>query len=87
MTIRKQFNAALSEAETQRELERLEHDMKVARSIQQSLLPSTTDGFRAPRAHTTSDLNAPCPSVDVNRGQKAKLLAAPINKHRRLIES
>ena len=70
MTIRKHVNAALREAETQRELERLEHDVKVARSIQQSLLPSTTDGFRAPRAHTTSDLNAPCPSVDVNRRAK-----------------
>jgi len=70
MTIRKHVNPALREAEKQRQLERLEHDMKVARSIQQSLLPSTTDGFRAPRAHTTSDLNAPCPSVDVNRRAK-----------------
>jgi serine phosphatase RsbU (regulator of sigma subunit) len=38
--IRKHVNAALREAEVQRQLERLEHDMKVARSIQQSLLPS-----------------------------------------------
>jgi hypothetical protein len=37
--IRKHVNAALREAEVQRQLERLEHDMKVARSIQQSLLP------------------------------------------------
>ena len=46
--IRKHVNAALREAEVQRQLERLEHDMKVARSIQQSLLPSTTlqiEGF------------------------------------------
>jgi serine phosphatase RsbU (regulator of sigma subunit) len=39
--IRKHVDAALREAEVQRQLERLEHDMKVARSIQQSLLPST----------------------------------------------
>jgi len=46
--IRKHVNAALREAETQRQLERLEHDMKVARSIQQSLLPGTApqiEGF------------------------------------------
>jgi serine phosphatase RsbU (regulator of sigma subunit) len=46
--IRKHVNAALREAEVQRQLERLEHDMKVARSIQQSLLPSTApqiEGF------------------------------------------
>jgi serine phosphatase RsbU (regulator of sigma subunit) len=35
-------DAALREAETRRQMERLEHDMKVARSIQQSLLPSNT---------------------------------------------
>jgi len=39
--IRKHVNAALREAEVQHQCERLEHDMKVARSIQQSLLPST----------------------------------------------
>jgi len=46
--IRKHVNAALREAETKRQLERLEHDMQVARSIQQSLLPSTApqiEGF------------------------------------------
>jgi len=46
--IRKHVNAALREAEVQRQLERLEHDMQVARSIQQSLLPSTApqiEGF------------------------------------------
>jgi serine phosphatase RsbU (regulator of sigma subunit) len=46
--IRKHVNAALREAEVQRQLESLEHDMKVARSIQQSLLPSTApqiEGF------------------------------------------
>ena len=47
--IRKHVNAALREAETKRQLERLEHDMQVARSIQQSLLPSTApqiEGFQ-----------------------------------------
>jgi len=39
--IRKHVNAALREAETKHQLDRLEHDMKVARSVQQSLLPST----------------------------------------------
>ena len=46
--IRKYVNAALREAEVQRQLEHLEHDMKVARSIQQSLLPTTAppiEGF------------------------------------------
>lgn len=46
--IRKHVNAALREAELRREMERLEHDMKVARSIQQSLLPTATpqiEGF------------------------------------------
>jgi serine phosphatase RsbU (regulator of sigma subunit) len=40
--VRKHVNAALREAEVQRQLDRLEHDMQVARSIQQSLLPSAT---------------------------------------------
>ena len=39
--IRKQVEAALREAETKREVERLTHDLDVARSIQQSLLPTT----------------------------------------------
>jgi len=39
--IRKQVNAALREAETRRQVERLEHDLEVARSIQQSLLPTS----------------------------------------------
>ena len=46
--IRKHVNAALREAETQREVEHLQHDLDVARSIQQSLLPSEAplfDGF------------------------------------------
>jgi serine phosphatase RsbU (regulator of sigma subunit) len=46
--VRKHVNAALREAEVQRQIERLEHDMQVARSIQQSLLPSTApqiEGF------------------------------------------
>jgi len=36
---RKQVEAALREAETRREMEHLQHDLDVARSIQQSLLP------------------------------------------------
>jgi len=39
--IRKQVDAALREAETRRQVERLEHDLEVARSIQQSLLPTS----------------------------------------------
>jgi serine phosphatase RsbU (regulator of sigma subunit) len=39
--IRKQVDAALREAETRRQVERLEHDLEVARSIQQSLLPAS----------------------------------------------
>jgi serine phosphatase RsbU (regulator of sigma subunit) len=38
--VRKQVDAALREAETRRQVERLEHDLEIARSIQQSLLPS-----------------------------------------------
>lgn len=37
--IRKQVDAALQEAEMRRQVERLEHDLQIARSIQQSLLP------------------------------------------------
>ena len=37
--VRRYVIAALREAETKRRIERLQHDMKVARSIQQSLLP------------------------------------------------
>ena len=37
--IRKYVQAALQEAETQKQLERVQHDLKIARSIQQSLLP------------------------------------------------
>jgi len=40
--IRKHVQAALSEAETKRELAILQHDLQVARSIQQSLLPQET---------------------------------------------
>ena len=46
--IRKQVEAALREAETRRQVERLRHDLEVARSIQQSLLPVNApeiDGF------------------------------------------
>jgi serine phosphatase RsbU (regulator of sigma subunit) len=38
--VRKQVDAALREAEARRQVERLEHDLEFARSIQQSLLPS-----------------------------------------------
>jgi serine phosphatase RsbU (regulator of sigma subunit) len=37
--IRKHVEAALHEAETQRQLKQVEHDLEIARSIQQSLLP------------------------------------------------
>jgi serine phosphatase RsbU (regulator of sigma subunit) len=65
--IRKQVDAALREAELKRQaehqVERLEHDMEVARSIQQSLLPTSTpqiDGFEIagwnqPADHTGGD--------------------------------
>jgi len=39
--IRKQVDAALLEAETRREVDRLKHDLDLARSIQQSLLPNS----------------------------------------------
>lgn len=38
--IRKHVNAALLEAETRRQLDRMEHELALARSIQQSLLPT-----------------------------------------------
>jgi serine phosphatase RsbU (regulator of sigma subunit) len=40
--IRKHVHAALREAETKRKLEIVQHDLQVARSIQQSLLPQET---------------------------------------------
>ena len=40
--IRKQVDAALREAETRRQVDRLKHDLDVARSIQQSLLPTNS---------------------------------------------
>jgi serine phosphatase RsbU (regulator of sigma subunit) len=46
--IRKYMEAALHEAETQRQLKQVEHDLEIARSIQQSLLPRirpTISGF------------------------------------------
>src|SRR5205814_6172642 len=46
--IRKQVEAALREAATRRQLESVEHDLALARSIQQSLLPNMTpeiEGF------------------------------------------
>ena len=44
--VRNHVNAALREAETRRQMERLEHDMKVARSIQQSLLPTNAPAIK-----------------------------------------
>jgi serine phosphatase RsbU (regulator of sigma subunit) len=38
--IRKHVQAALHDAETQRQLKQIEHDLEIARSIQQSLLPT-----------------------------------------------
>jgi serine phosphatase RsbU (regulator of sigma subunit) len=46
--IRQQVEAALREAETKRQVERLQHDLEIARSIQQSLLPTSApsiEGF------------------------------------------
>ena len=46
--IRKQAEAAFHESETKHQMERLEHDLDVARSIQQSLLPTSmpvVEGF------------------------------------------
>jgi serine phosphatase RsbU (regulator of sigma subunit) len=46
--IRKQVDAALREAEMKSQVEQMEHDLEIARSIQQSLLPVSTpeiDGF------------------------------------------
>ena len=46
--IKKQAEAALGEAEIKHQVERLEHDLEVARSIQQSLLPTSmpvVEGF------------------------------------------
>jgi serine phosphatase RsbU (regulator of sigma subunit) len=39
--IRKHLDAALREAETKSQVERLEHDLQIARSVQQSLLPKS----------------------------------------------
>ncbi len=43
--IRKHVQSALREAETKRELEAVQHDLSVARSIQQSLLPQRQPGI------------------------------------------
>jgi serine phosphatase RsbU (regulator of sigma subunit) len=43
--IRKHVEAALTEAETKRKLEAIQHDLQVARSIQQSLLPKDKPGL------------------------------------------
>jgi len=43
--IRKHVDAALREAETKRKLEAVQHDLQVARSIQQSLLPKDKPGL------------------------------------------
>src|SRR6201982_4106813 len=43
--IRKHVQAALHEAETQRAPKQMEHDLTIARSIQQSLLPTRIEGY------------------------------------------
>ena len=56
--IRKQVEAALREAETKRQVQRLEHDLQIARSIQQSLLPTSTpqiEGFELARWNQPAD--------------------------------
>jgi len=61
--IRKQVDAALREAKTQRQVDRLEHDLELARSIQRSLLPGTMPeivgfqiaGWNQPADHTGGD--------------------------------
>jgi serine phosphatase RsbU (regulator of sigma subunit) len=44
--IRKHVEAALREAETQRKLDRVQHDLETARDIQQALLPQTSPEIR-----------------------------------------
>jgi serine phosphatase RsbU (regulator of sigma subunit) len=44
--IRKHVQSALREAETKQKLEAIQHDLSVARSIQQSLLPQQTPGIK-----------------------------------------
>jgi serine phosphatase RsbU (regulator of sigma subunit) len=61
--IRKHVQAALREAETRRQLESVQHDLEVARSIQQSLLPRESPqipgfeiaGFNQPAEETGGD--------------------------------
>jgi serine phosphatase RsbU (regulator of sigma subunit) len=57
--IRKQVDAALREAEMRRQVDRLEHDLAVARSIQQSLLPQAVpqiEGFEIAGWNQPADL-------------------------------
>lgn len=61
--IRKHLLAALREAETRRQMERIEHDLNIARSIQQGLLPQRPPvvegfdiaGWNEPADHTGGD--------------------------------
>ena len=61
--IRKHVEAALREAETRHQLMQVEHDLQIARSIQQSLLPTSTPeiegfeiaGWNQPADHTGGD--------------------------------
>ena len=46
---RKQVDAALREAELRAQVDRLEHDLAVARAIQQSLLPATVPDIAGSR--------------------------------------
>jgi serine phosphatase RsbU (regulator of sigma subunit) len=61
--IRKHVEAALREADTRHQLMQVEHDLQIARSIQQSLLPTSTPeiegfeiaGWNQPADHTGGD--------------------------------
>lgn len=46
LEVRNHVSAALREAEAKRQMERMEHEMKTARSIQQSLLPRDTPAIK-----------------------------------------
>ncbi len=70
--IRKHVEAALREAETKQQLARLQHDLQIARDIQQSLLPSNPPslsgfaiaGWNKPADDTGGDYYDWCPLPD-----------------------
>lgn len=70
MEIRKQVEA-VREEETRRELERLEQDLSVARSIQQSLLPSTLPNIEGLRLQDgTSQQIRPAETTTTGRSSR-----------------